>query len=468
MHNPSWGTEVQVLVICVVIAGFVGLLTGLGVWAVCFALLGYGLWMIYRFHTLEQWMSRGSTPSDAPDSSGVLGNVVQLVSRDHRRQQVEFDALKISLDQFDRMAVGFPDATVVVDEHLQIQWCNDAAGLLLGIYRHRDIGQRVDNLIRIPEFLAFVHQSELDGEIEIPSPVNGDQTIAIRRSLSGNGEFSMYSGRDVTQRVRLRDMRKAFVADVSHELRTPLTVIQGNMELLQDDPVFQNETKEYLDNIDRQSRRMHNIVEDLLTLSRIESSTLSGDEGVVIPVPSLLARLVEEADQSDTGRHTLTLDANEQLEILGVEKEIFSVCQNLLQNAINYATPDTAISVQWALESSGATLTVKDSGPGIAEHHLARLTERFYRVDRARSRSTGGTGLGLAIVKHIVQRHNATLGIASEIPLGSTFTVHFPADRTLLGGEKVTIDDNPTGTFSGGTARPLADPSPSLGTDTLH
>lgn len=464
MQNPSWGTELQTLILGVIAAAAVGLLTGLGLWAVCAALLGYGGWMIHRFHTLEQWMVRGSQQTDAPDSPGVSGNIIQLVSRDQRRHDAETDALTNSLDQFDRMAVGFPDATVVVDEHIQIQWCNDAAGPLLGIYRHRDIGQRLDNLIRIPEFLAFVHHSDLDGEIEIPSPINGDLTVAVHRSLSGNGEFSMYSGRDVTQRVRLRDMRKAFVADVSHELRTPLTVVKGNMELLMDDPSFQNETREYLENIDRQSHRMQNIVEDLLTLSRIESSTLSGDEGSRIDVHAMLTRLIDEARLAGTGNHTLTLLSDENLFVLGIEKELFSVCQNLLQNAINYATPNTEITIRWQHETPGATLEVADQGPGIPEHHLSRLSERFYRVDRARSRSTGGTGLGLAIVKHIVQRHNATLGIASEVNVGSTFAVNFPADRTLYTTDSSVSETDPDSLPSA----PAIDADPATDSSTLH
>jgi two-component system phosphate regulon sensor histidine kinase PhoR len=234
--------------------------------------------------------------------------------------------------------------------------------------------------------------------------------------------------RDVTREVRLEQMRKDFVANASHELRSPLTVIAGYLDQLAEESNLGQEWHEPLADMRRQAARMHEIVEDLLELSRLESST---DEAPLLPVdfPELLAQLVREAQAGAPALPKFELHVDYGCLLLGSERELHSIASNLISNAVKYTPSTGTITLGWACDDSGARLTVADTGIGIAAEHLPRLTERFYRVDRSRSRAKGGSGLGLSIVKHGLQRHGGRLEIASEEGRGSTFTARFPARR---------------------------------------
>ena len=324
---------------------------------------------------------------------------------------------------------SLPDATVVLDEIEQIRWCNRAAEQLLGLANGRDRGQRVNNLIRSPEFLAFLAQDDPSVEVEMVSPINAQLTLSLR-CVDGGNKLRILTATDITQRVQIREMRKAFVADVSHELRTPLTVIQGYLEMLLEDGEIPDHALNALGQVKGQSDRMTEIVNDLLTLSKLESSALSDQDEQPVRVAGIAESIVRDASTNSKNNHTFETDIETDLIINASEKETFSACQNLVQNAVRYATPGTTITVSWKLDADHrAVFSVSDEGPGIDPTHLARLTERFYRVDKGRSRDVGGTGLGLAIVKYIAQRHGSLLEIASEIGTGSTFSLVFPSAR---------------------------------------
>jgi two-component system phosphate regulon sensor histidine kinase PhoR len=237
--------------------------------------------------------------------------------------------------------------------------------------------------------------------------------------------------RDVTDLERVETMRRDFIANVSHELRTPLTVLCGFLETIADAAGGDGELlRRSLPLMTEQSRRMQRLVEDLLTLSRLESSHDPPREEE-IDVPELVRALHADALALSAGRHRVLLDVATGDRLLGAGEELRSAFGNLVSNAVRY-TPDRGeVEIAWRREGPELVFSVRDSGIGIAAQHIPRLTERFYRVDRSRSRETGGTGLGLAIVKHVLNRHQGRLEIASEPGRGSTFSAVFPRERLV-------------------------------------
>ena len=300
----------------------------------------------------------------------------------------------------------------------------------------------IGNLVRDPDFGAyyaaqnFTHEVVLQGRDSTPSrPVR----ISVHLHPYGDGRKLLLT-RDVTALEQADAMRRDFVANVSHEIRTPLTVLTGFVETLQTLQLDAEERARYLAMMAQQAARMQSVVHDLLTLSRLEGSPLPGMSEWT-PVQALMQRCEEESralsavlTQNHQRHHVLQFPAAQDLraagDIAGVPSELQSALSNLISNAVRYTPAGGTITVQWRYTADGnAIFSVSDAGPGIAPEHIPRITERFYRVDRSRSRETGGTGLGLAIVKHAVQRHGATLDITSALGKGSVFSVTFPANR---------------------------------------
>jgi len=231
----------------------------------------------------------------------------------------------------------------------------------------------------------------------------------------------------------LERMRQDFVANVSHELRTPLTVIHGYLETLLDqkDEKIQEWKKIFLQ-MQQQTLRMENLVEDLLLLSHLENHEDNNKDDKIFSVEKLLTTILNEAKElSGKQQHNFKLQIEDNLLIKGHEKELRSLFSNIIFNAVKYTPANGTITITWFNKNKQAHFQVQDTGIGIAPEHIPRITERFYRVDPARSRTSGGTGLGLAIAKHVLIRHQATLNITSQLGHGSTFTCVFPEERTL-------------------------------------
>jgi len=398
--------------------------------------LGYTLWLLHRLHAVLSWQVAGGHPATAPPSLGLTEWSVALIHRNRKQARKQKHRYKRSLGQFNALAAQMPDATVVFDENRHIRWANAAARHLLTIHPERDKGQRIDNLLRDPQFQAFLNAPESGTDLELPAPAAEDRTIALRLTSAGN-RFGLLVARDVTQRVRVREMRKAFVADVSHELRTPLTVIGGYLEVLGDDRTLPVPVQQAIRQISDQSDRMRALVEHLLELSQLEGNPLADDEGEPVSFAALIRHLVDDieraAPEGDGPTHRFELSLDDELMLRGAEPELYSVAQNLIGNARRYTAAGTRVHIRWARDEEGdAVFEVSDEGAGIEARHLPRLSERFYRVDRGRARATGGTGLGLAIVKHVAQRHGGTLAIESTPGQGSTFRIRFPARRALV------------------------------------
>ena len=428
MYYPfSWFKSIVRLCLFLIVFALVGwylddMLLAVALGATGLLLLNY--WHLYKLNRWL-WHSRKMSP---PSVNGLWEHIyegIYYLQRRNRNKRKELGAL---VKRFREGSEALPDAAVVVDAKACIIWCNRLARLELGLRWPSDAGRRLDNLIRHPEFIQYFHAGKYHYPIEVPSPLNPQKTFEYRIMPYGE-EHLLLIARDVTRVSQLEEMRKDFVANVSHELRTPLTVINGYLEILAGngeelDPLTQ---KAFLE-MSSQTRRMQSLIEDLLVLSRIEASSERIYENTV-DMPAMLRQIKLEADalNKDKG-HTITFHLDEGVKIYGIETELRSACSNLIFNAINYTPPGGHIDVYWSVTKEGVKFAVKDDGDGIEQRHLSRLTERFYRVDKARSRKTGGSGLGLSIVKHVLNHHNSQLQITSVVGEGSVFFFNFDAE----------------------------------------
>ncbi|WP_026376287.1 phosphate regulon sensor histidine kinase PhoR [Aestuariibacter salexigens] len=384
-------------------------------------------WNLYRLnHWL--WHSRRLSP---PKLGGIWEHIYDGIYYLQRRNRTKRKKLGAVVKRFREGSEAVPDAAVVVDNHGCIEWCNRLATIELGLKWPDDAGRRIDNFIRHPKFKEYFHAGQFDFPIEVPSPTNLSKIFEYRIMPYG-GDHLLLIARDVTRLTQLENMRKDFVANVSHELKTPLTVLNGYLEVLPSDAGLPKgfKRKAYKE-MAIQTRRMQSLVEQLLVLSRIEASEERISE-TMVDVPAVLNEIQIEANTLNKEKsHEITLHIEPQLKVYGVETELRSAFSNLIFNAIHYTPAKGKIDVYWHRSGDKARFAVKDNGDGIAEKHLNRLTERFYRVDTARSRKTGGSGLGLAIVKHVLSHHNTKLHIRSKFGQGSEFSFSFPEELTV-------------------------------------
>jgi two-component system phosphate regulon sensor histidine kinase PhoR len=427
MHPGLW-REIWILVGIAVLSLIFGALTDR---PFLIAALGFGLyiaWTLRHLRNLHRWLLNRRA-GDMPEAGGLWGDVFdeihKLVKQASRRQ----DQLSGMLARFQKAASAVPDAVVVLSQVGDIEWANRSAASLLGIHYPHDAGVRLLNLLRVPGFAQYLERGEYAEPLEITSPDNSEIHVSIQITPFGSSQ-KLVIGRDVTRLMRLEQMRRHFVANVSHELRTPLTVLGGYVETLQQmDQIRMEDLKKHLSTMHEQSQRMQRLVDDLLMLSKLETAP---PRTQVEPVDSaaLLKSLVEQATLlSGENCHDIALEADPSLKLLGSREELHSAFSNLINNAVRYTPAGGMIRLTWRAAGDGAEFAVTDTGEGIAPEHIPHLTERFYRVDTARSRASGGTGLGLSIVKHVLLRHDARLEIESEVGQGSTFRCVFPARR---------------------------------------
>ncbi len=380
-----------------------------------------------------RWLRRPDA-GDPPEMAGLWGEMLDRSRRAMRAREQQTAQAELRLQEFLAAIQASPNGVVLLDAEGHIEWCNLTAASHFGFDTQRDMMQLVGNLVRDPAFAAYQAAGDFDRDVVIPgrsSTPSRPSRISVRLHPYGEGRKLLLS-RDVTALEQAETMRRDFVANVSHEIRTPLTVLSGFIETLQNLPLEAQERQHYLGLMSQQAQRMQSLVNDLLTLSRLEGSPAPGGGGWVA-LESLMAQCEAEARglSHALGRHhALQFAPVPALDLAVVATEVLSALSNLVGNAVRYTPAGQAIDVQWRLlPEGGAAFSVRDTGPGIEAEHLPRLTERFYRVDRSRSRETGGTGLGLAIVKHVAQRHGGELRIESTVGVGSTFTLLLPASR---------------------------------------
>ncbi len=423
---PMWTLALVRLAGILLLGLVLGLIYG-AVWPWLLLAMGmYLAWQMFNLYRLDRWLRHRSqlTP---PTIGGIWGEIVSVVVRLHRRKRFHKQQLVRLFRELRKSTAALPDGVIILSGQREILWFNRPAGRLLGLKRPIDIGLRIDNLIRAPEFVHYLQGEDYSVPLVIRPPVRLDQYLALQLVPYGPGQ-SLLLARDVTRQMRLEAMRKDFVANASHELRTPLTVISGYLDTLADDASLDPAWEGPIRDMRAQAQRMNAIIADLLELSRLESTDGQAPREPV-DVPSMLRRLQRDALARSERPREVALELDAASWLYGAANEIESAFTNLLINALKYTPADGAVRMQWRADEDGAYFSVIDTGIGIPAEHIPRLTERFYRVDPGRSRMQGGSGLGLAIVKHALQRHGGWLEVRSTEGKGSTFTCHFPALR---------------------------------------
>ena len=345
--------------------------------------------------------SREPDTSAPPVLRGLWGEASYRTARALRAEQQKARDSAQRLTDFLAAIQASPNGVILLDPEGRIEWCNDITGLHFGIHPQRDLLQHVSNLVREPAFAAYYASRNYEREVKMfgrGGTASQPVKLSVQLHPYGSGHKLMLS-RDITALAQADAMRRDFVANVSHEIRTPLTVLAGFVETMQSLPLTEPERATYLELMAAQSARMQTLVNDLL-------------------------------HPDDARPQRLYFDAPPPFELTGAASELRSAVSNLINNAVRYTPAGGTIDVHWErLPDGGARLSVTDTGPGIAPEHVPRLGERFYRVDRSRSRESGGTGLGLAITKHVAQRHGGELQVSSQLGKGSTFALVFPPPR---------------------------------------
>ncbi|HVN35499.1 MAG TPA: phosphate regulon sensor histidine kinase PhoR [Casimicrobiaceae bacterium] len=416
------------------------------------ALAGFHLWHLSR---LAKWAD-SEFDAPVPEAEGAWGVALSALYRRVRlRNERQLD-LASRIERFRSAVEALPDGMVILDDTNRIQWANARAQAHLGIDLETDTGQPLQNFVRQPEVVRYLEAADFNEGVVFDSLREIGTTLAIQVVPFGIDERLLIS-RNITQIEAVARMRRDFIANVSHELKTPLTVITGFLETLQDLELEARQRSRYIALMADQAASMQRLVDDLLTLSTLESdqNALAEAEFDVVP---LLLEVSADAKALSAGRHVVALDITDPAMVLGSRDELSSAFGNLVSNAIRYTPDGGRITLAWRIDDDGrGVFSVADTGIGIAPEHVPRLTERFYRVDRSRSRETGGTGLGLAIVKHVLLRHQAELDVMSELGRGSTFSVVLPG-RRVRRAESAAPGDAPGAGTAATVAPPPANP----------
>ena len=415
------------------------------------ALAAFSLGLLFYLYSHLSWLQqlhvwfKNPLLKTIPEGSDAWEDVFTSLLQYERSNIANQDQLNAALERFTLTANAIPDGLVILSPSNEIEWCTSNAENQLGLDLKTDQNLPIVNLVRDSHFIAYLYNAEYSEPFRLKSWRNPDLIFEIQL-IPFASKQKLLICRDMTQLEKVDTMRRDFIANVSHELRTPLTVVGGFLETLSDmEGAVPDALKNYFAMMSEQTVRMRRIIEDLLTLSTIESNSEAPDD-TEIDMGSLLKVLQKDALGLSQGlkkvKHKVHLEADATLNIIGAQDELYSALSNLVSNAIRYTPVSNVegrgeILITWQLTNGQPVFAVRDTGIGIEQQHIDRLTERFYRVDRGRSRETGGTGLGLSIVKHILIRHQAKLEISSEIGIGSTFKVVFP--KTRIAHAQVTL-----------------------------
>lgn len=429
LERLSWKRLLLELTLASLPALILGLLVGYLPWFLLVSVLAVLGWHFANLLRLSHWLwiDRSMTPPAGRGSwEPLFYGLYQMQARNRRRRRELGHLIK----RFRSGAESLPDAVVLTTEEGTIFWCNGLAQQMLGLRWPEDNGQNILNLLRYPEFTRYLRQRDFSGPLTLV--LNSHRHLEFRVMPYSEGQWLLVA-RDVTQMHQLEGARRNFFANVSHELRTPLTVLQGYLEMMSESVMEGPVRDKALHTMQEQTRRMDGLVKQLLTLSRIEAApALDLQEKVDVPV--MLRLLQREAETLSQGRHEIYFTSEADLRVYGNDEQLRSAISNLVYNSVNHTPPGTRIDISWQKTPLGAQFKVKDNGPGIAAEHIPRLTERFYRVDKARSRQTGGSGLGLAIVKHALSHHNTRLEITSRPGVETCFSFSLPP-RLIVSGE---------------------------------
>jgi two-component system phosphate regulon sensor histidine kinase PhoR len=428
--TQAWWFAAGRLLVTVVIGCGLGWLFGKPWAGLATALALHLAWVLATLFRLEWWL-RHRSYADPPDLRGVWGEIVAQIVRLHRRKRFHKQRFVQLMRQLQRSTAALPSGVVILNAQREIVWFNRMAGRLLNLRRTADLGLRIEHLLREPEFVRYLAGGDYANPIVFRPTTGEDNYLSMQVAPYGDGQLLLLVS-DVSRQAKLEAVRRDFVANASHELRSPLTVISGYLETLGQDAALAADLQRPIAEMRRQAERMTAIIRDLLALSRLEESD-EVDGGEPIDVAALTALLRKDVLARAVHPRDVRVRVESAARLVGDEPEIHAAFSNLVDNAAKYTPADGALEMRWWQDEEGGHFSVSDTGMGIPPEHIPRLTERFYRVDPGRSRSTGGSGLGLAIVKHVLQRHGGTLEVQSTIGAGSIFTCHFPPQRLEQG-----------------------------------
>ncbi|MFT5658695.1 MAG: two-component system phosphate regulon sensor histidine kinase PhoR [Gammaproteobacteria bacterium] len=423
-------TESGAIFIALFAVIFLGVLTSHWTLASIAVLLLYIVWLYCRLLKLEKWLSRGTRASEVYDDNGFVGIVIRHLYRQKKLHNDRKKRTKEMLGRLNRNISALPDATVLLNRDREIEWCNEPAQYLLAIHARNDLGQRITNLIRHPEFMSYLNAPEDREHIEITAPGDPGLTLQVKLVQFGDSQYLLIA-RNVSDQKLLQEGLKNFVAYASHELKSPLTVLSGHLEMLEDESALSESGHKSLQIAQRQSLKMKELIEDLLMLSEVESYHLQPDEGQRVDVQSVLDSIVDSL-QVGVNQGRIQSNIEPGLSLLGIRSEIQGICANLIENALKYSPAQTSVSVSWSKNSLGEPVfSVTDSGSGISSDDLPYITDRYFRSSHSTAEQIDGSGLGLSIVNQAAHKHGAILSIESRLGKGSVFTVIFPSYRLL-------------------------------------
>ncbi len=392
-------------------------------------LLVYLAIQIHGLYQLQHWLKK-PVLEDIPEGMSLWEDVFNAILKYERKNNQKKAELNAAFDRFNTVANAIPDGLIILNNSNEIDWCTAKAEIQLGLNIATDKNLPIVNLVRNSHFIAYLYNEDFDEPFKLKDARNTDAILEIW-IIPLISKQKLLISRDITKLEKVDAMRRDFIANVSHELRTPLTVVGGFLETLADmEGAVPANIRSYFDMMQDQTTRMRRLIEDLLTLSHIESNT-QPPEDRPIEMSSLVNMMHNDAKALSNGKHTISVEIDNHLNLSGAADELQSALSNLVSNAVRYTPAGGNIHIAWGLRNKQPVFSVSDDGIGIEQQHIDRLTERFYRVDRGRSRETGGTGLGLSIVKHILTRHQAKLEIKSTPGKGSTFSAVFPEARIV-------------------------------------
>lgn len=419
--------DLRILLFFLIIASLVGFGIGHFWGCIAAAFILFVVMQLRALYLVNDWIA--NRPYEVPPNlNGIWGALLFNIYRSQRQERVVQAEMVGLIDRAQSSLVALAEAVVLTDELHQIEWWNPAAERLLGI-QELDRGRNILGILRQPAFVEYFNNMEQQPDgIKLKSSLHEDRYVQIKLTRFGL-ESRLVVAYDVTRVHNLEQMRKDFVDNISHELRTPLTVLSGYLETFTDQEDFNPRWRRPFEQMQAQTKRMNALVNDLLLLSRLENNKQLA-KNQIVDMPSLMNQLFDDAQAYNSEySHILNLDIDSHCDLIGSDVELASAFGNLITNAIKYTPKGGVITIGWHDDQEHGYFTVEDNGIGIDPKHLPRLTERFYRVDSARSRQTGGTGLGLAIVKHVLMQHGAHLEVDSKPNQGSCFKAVFPKER---------------------------------------
>ena len=421
-------TELKVVLASLILASVLGLFTGFWAFSIALVLILVLAWFLSQIGRLRKWLEKDAQIQSTPNLFGASDQIVSRVctiKKENTQQQQKLEEL---IHRFEAATAAMPDAMLIVNSQQTIEWANSAANKILGIDQIKDIGQRVSHIVRDPLISDYLSGLDYSEPLEFSSSSSEENDLVLRVIPYGDDGHKLLSVHDHRDLLRLQKMRKSFISNASHEMRTPLTVIIGYLEALTLRNEPDRDTRKGIEGALEQAHRLKQLIEDLLSLSRLESLPISKSQIEEINIEVLIKESIDLVKASSLyDHHEFDVNIANDVVVNGDQRELKSAIQNVIENAVKYSPVNTLVTIEWYKnDGQGAVLKISDQGEGVEQSKIRRLTERFYRVDKGRSRDMGGTGLGLSIVKHVMERRGGQLIIESEIGVGTRVELHFP------------------------------------------